>query len=68
MIPTGWRGFCARSDDQGVYVVVPRLMGEEWVGPVQWLAGAQPVVGDQVLVVAVEGRKDDLVVVGVLTR
>lgn len=46
----------------GVYVQVPRLTGDEIHGPLPWV-GSQPAEGDRVLVAAVEGRRDDLMII-----
>ncbi|MDZ5076728.1 hypothetical protein [Nesterenkonia sp. HG001] len=62
-VPAVWRARVVHSDDQGgVWVVVPRLTGDSWHGPVQ-VVGDQPDTGARVLAVAVEGRKGDMVVI-----
>lgn len=49
----------------GLWVVVPRVNGNEPMGPCQWVGtGAAPASGAQVLVTTVAGVKDDIVVIG----
>ena len=70
-VPAVWRGTVERVRDvdapsglrAGVYVIVPRLTGDEVHGPVPWV-GEQPAQDDQVLVAAIEGRMTDLIVLG----
>ena len=50
----------------GLWVVVPRLNGNEPMGPCQRI-GASPATGTAVLVATVAGLKDDIVVLGALT-
>ncbi|GAA1812323.1 hypothetical protein [Nesterenkonia flava] len=68
-IPAVWRAQVSvvrdRDEDDhraGVYVVIPRLTGQAHHGPLPWV-GVAPSVGDRVLVAAVEGRKDDFIVI-----
>lgn len=52
----------------GLWIVVPRLNGNEPMGPCQRVgAGAAPATGTPVLVATVAGLKDDVVVIGALT-
>lgn len=49
----------------GLWVVVPRLNGNDPMGPCQWLGtGAAPANNTQVLVATIAGIKDDIVVLG----
>lgn len=62
------RGFVARVGAGGVFVRVPRLSGDFEYGPLE-VAGSlvAPLrVGDSVFVGFLEGRQDDLVVLGVV--
>lgn len=45
-----------------VWVLAPGLMGQEPIGPLPVFGGSMPVLGTQVLILAVGGRKDDMVV------
>lgn len=57
-----WRGTIAEILSSGhVWVEVPALAGSEPVGPLP-VFGATAPLGAQVLVLAVGGRRDDLVV------
>ena len=68
-IPAVWRGTVVfiRSEDSasgaraGVYVRVPRLLKDQTLGPLP-VVGTVPSVGDRVLVVAIEGRRDQLII------
>ena len=68
--PTGvWRAVVTAVDGYGVWVRVPRLSGELEYGPLDVVIPndtAMPVVADPVLVGFVEGRQDELVVLGVV--
>lgn len=62
-----WRAVVTSVVGTQVNVVVPRLSGELEYGPLDVVAHndtSPPAVGDPVLVGFVEGRQDDLVVVG----
>lgn len=64
-----WRAVVTAVDGYKVSVVVPRLSGEIEYGPLDILLpndSALPTVGDPVLVGFVEGRQDELVVLGVV--
>lgn len=64
-----WRAVVTSVSGFGVWVRVPRLSGELEYGPLDLLAPndtAMPVVGDPVLIGFVEGRQDELVVLGVV--
>lgn len=61
-IPSVWRGTIAETYDRGtVAVTVPNLLGDQAVRVPCVVAGLVP--GDPVLLVAIEGRIDDLVVI-----
>jgi hypothetical protein len=68
--PNGvWRGVVTSVSGFGVWVRVPRLSGDLEYGPLDVVAPndtAMPVVADPVLVGFVEGRQDELVVLGVV--
>ncbi|MCQ9384458.1 hypothetical protein [Brevibacterium moorei] len=50
-----------------VWLLVPRWFQDEPVGPVQAVKGPEPYAeGQRVLVAAVDGSRDDLIVLGVL--
>ena len=58
-----WRAEIVEALSNGmVWVRVPGLMGDEPVGPLPVFGGPQPDIGVAVLVFAVGGRTDDLVV------
>lgn len=64
-----WRGVVTAVSGFGVWVRVPRLSGDLEYGPLDVVAPndtAMPVVSDPVLVGFVEGRQDELVVLGVV--
>lgn len=61
-IPSIWRGSLVEIyDEHFVAAVVPSLYGDEAVRVPCVVAGL--AVGDRVLVAAIEGRRDDLVVI-----
>ena len=64
-----WRAVVTAVTGTGVWVTVPRLSGDLVYGPLDVVAPnevAMPVVADPVLVGFVEGRQDELVVLGVV--
>ena len=61
VIPSLWRGQIVEVYGDGrVSVVVPSLLGDENVQVACLYAG--PAIGDRVIVGAIEGRTDDLIV------
>lgn len=68
--PNGvWRAVVTAVDGTSVFVRVPRLSGELEYGPLDMVLpndAALPAVDDPVLVAFVEGRQDELVVLGVV--
>lgn len=63
-IPSVWRGSIVETYDDGTVAArVPSLYGEEAVRIPTVVAGL--TVGARVLIVAIEGRRDDLVVLTV---
>lgn len=67
-IPAAWRAEVTEITEEGAWVMVPRLTGDARHGPVDRLENLFLAVGDRVLVLMVEGRKDSPVVVGKLAR
>ncbi|GAA4916035.1 hypothetical protein [Nesterenkonia rhizosphaerae] len=68
MVPSVWRGtVMADREGDGLYVVIPRLTGDEWHGPLEYV-GERPAVRDRVVLLAVEGRRDDFIISGVISR
>lgn len=62
LVPTVWRGTVLEVRGDGlVWVKVPALAGEEPLGPLPVFGVVVPS-GTSVLVLAVGGRRDDLVV------
>lgn len=61
-----WRANVVRAEGRSVWVEVPALFGDNPAGPhnVLDMGDAELVAGDRVLVAAVNGDQDDLVVVG----
>lgn len=60
-----WRATVVRVlGDGSVYVVVPRLTGQQPRGPYLTLVGLGLAEGDKVLVAYLEGSKDKLVILG----
>jgi hypothetical protein len=60
-----WRGVVTRVTTAGVWVLVPRLSGGIEFGPCTAVGGPTAyATDDQVLVTGVEGRRDDLAVLG----
>jgi hypothetical protein len=61
-IPSIWRGTLVEAyDDQTVAALVPSLYGDQAMRMPCVVAGL--VIGDRVLVAAIEGRSDDLIVI-----
>lgn len=61
-IPSIWRATVDVVRGDQVYVRVPRLTGDSHLGPLPW-AGARPDEGDRVVLAAVAGRRDDLIII-----
>lgn len=61
-IPSIWRATVDVVRGDQVYVRVPRLAGDSHLGPLPW-TGARPGEGDRVVVAAVAGRRDDLIII-----
>lgn len=61
-VPSIWRGLISETyGDQTVAAVVPSLFGDQAIRMPCVVAGL--VVGDRVLIAAIEGRSDDLIVI-----
>ncbi|WP_053207955.1 hypothetical protein [Jiangella muralis] len=67
-LPGVWIGTVTRLDGPAVYVTVPRLSAKDYeYGPCNAVAAGGPyVAGARVLVAPLEGRRDDVAVLGVL--
>lgn len=69
-LPGVMRGTVSAVQSDGrLWVTVPRISGSDSVGPLPTVVFPRPaVVGDGVLVQAVEGRREDLIVTALLAH
>lgn len=69
-LPGVYRGEVVKVEaDARLWVVVPRLSGSSPVGPLPTVVFPRPAVaGDRVLVQALEGAREQLIVTGLLAR
>jgi len=58
-----WRGTVVEITAGGAWVRIPRLTGDDPVGPLPTVP--EVAAGDRVIVAAVEGRTDDLLILAV---
>ncbi|WP_427017879.1 hypothetical protein ACQCSX_04490 [Pseudarthrobacter sp. P1] len=60
-VPALWRGTVTLVQDGRAWVLIPRLLGNAEAGPLPCV-GPAPSVGASVIIGAIEGRLDDLIV------
>lgn len=64
-LPALWRGIVHEAGTAGVWCLIPHLTGTDPVGPLPSVVSGL-VPGDRVVLGAIEGRADDLLVLALI--